>query len=133
MLRSSVSKKAIEAASDLIGERQINARDENQTFSEDMIPGSELLERIRWMLYRLGTGQSITLVVYVGTLTYRLSPIAHLHLVIWIPLLVVLAFLGLIHVNTIATAKTWSLFSGFLILLSASFSLVLLSGVMSHG
>lgn len=107
---------------------EISSTDGIATASEWMLPGDSAIERLRWVIQRLGMGGSLVAVAYVGALLYRLSPIANLHLLVWIALVVILIFLAITHLNTLLTGKSWSLFSGFLILFGFGFGLILLAG-----
>jgi hypothetical protein len=99
---------------------QIDPTDGIETTTERLIPGDEAIEKIRWHVGEFTTGLAIPAVARIGWLAYQYSPIAHLHVLIWCGLVGFCAHLILERLNALLGAKTWALYSGFIILLGAA-------------
>lgn len=107
---------------------QVDRRDGIETSAEKLIPGDSALERIRWIIGQLGTGLTIAAIAQAGIWGYQLLPLQHAHAVIWIGLVVWVLYLGLERINTLPWTRSWGLFSSFLVMFGAGFSVALLMG-----
>lgn len=109
---------------------QVNKNDDTETTSEKLIPGFEPIERIRWILEQSNAALIVPALAAIGRLVYVLSPIQHVHLLVWIVLLIYLLWNGIERLNALPFALTWSVFSSFLFLMIGGFGLAVLFGML---
>lgn len=94
--------------SSVIGSPQIDPNDGIDTVSEKMIPGAEFHEQAKWLLDRLATSSLLAALTFAATVFQPLTiPLSIL-------LCIYLLFSLVQHVNTLLTAKTWSLLSALI-------------------
>jgi hypothetical protein len=102
--------------------KEIDPNDGIETNTERLIPGDTGIHKIRWHITEIVTGAMITSVAKVGWIAYQFSPIAHLHILIWCGLIGFCAYLFLERLNALLSARTWAIYSGFMILTGAALS-----------
>lgn len=108
----------------------INQHDGIDTTSEKLIPGYESIERIRWFLEQSNTALVIPTLIVIGRAAYLFSPLQHLHVLVWVGLVVYVIWIALERLNALLYAKTWAVFSGFLILTIAILGCLSLFGIL---
>lgn len=99
--------------------REVDDSDGRDTASEWMVPEWTIKAKFRYSFYRLGIGSSL------ASITLAVIKLSSLHLLGSLFLFICFLLLVFLHLNTLFTAKSWSIYSMILIAVGYCLSIYL--------